>query len=152
VKRRHLLLGAGAALVAATLGFYGAEFLSEDAIAAGVRRRLGALRLDEDGPHAFARDYIAAMLAKRPTWFRTKYHLRRMFAAQGAIADAFVSDHRSRRRKFEDDLATVYLMSSDFFWNHANESRIVHYVALYDPMRACGNPFARPPPGEYASG
>jgi hypothetical protein len=152
MKRRHLLLGAGAAIVAAALGFYGAEFLSEEAIAAAIRRRLGALRLDEAGPRAFARDYVAALLAKRPTWFRTKYHLRHMFAAQGAIADAFISDHRSRRHRLEDNLATVYLMSSDFFWNRANESTVVRYVALYDPIRACGNPFARPPPGEYASG
>lgn len=152
MKRRHLLLGAGAAIVAAALGLWGSELLSEEAIAAAVRRRLGALRLDDAGPRAFARDYIAALLAKRPTWFRTKYHIRSMFAAESSIADAFVGDHRSRRQRLDDNLATIYLMSSDFFWNHADESRVVRYVAMYDPIRACGNPFARPPPGEYASG
>jgi hypothetical protein len=152
MKRRHLLIGGAAVIAATALGLYGAEYFSEDEIARAVRDRLRALRLDEEGPRAFSRDYVAALLAKRPTWFRIKYHIRSMVARRSPIADAYIDDHRSRRQKLEDNLAMVYLLSSDFFWNHADESRVVRYVALYDPMRACGNPFARPPPLGNTSG
>ena len=41
-------------------------------------------------------------------------------------------------------LYSRYLMSSDFFQNGADESKTVHYVAIYTPyLGACRNPFAR---------
>jgi hypothetical protein len=47
-------------------------------------------------------------------------------------------------RHGEDRVVTQYLMSSDFFKNGADETRTVRYAGYYDPMIACGNPFARP--------
>jgi len=38
----------------------------------------------------------------------------------------------------------MYLLSSDFFQNHADESRTVRYLAYYDLLIPCQNPFARP--------
>ncbi len=42
-----------------------------------------------------------------------------------------------------EDLFTKFLLSSDFFQNGADESRVVYYQILYDPyLTPCYNPFA----------
>jgi hypothetical protein len=46
-------------------------------------------------------------------------------------------------RHGEERIVTNYLLSSDFFINGADESRVVRYLGYYDPIRACGNPFAQ---------
>jgi hypothetical protein len=143
IKRRRLLLGGLGVAAVAGLGLWGAVYASEREIVSGVRRKLSHLRLDEAGLHSFAQDYINTMLAKRPSWYRWKVHFHALFSRQAARW-GISSDKRSRRDKLEDFLATLYLLSSDFFVKGADESRIIEYVNLYDPIRACGNPFARP--------
>jgi hypothetical protein len=46
-------------------------------------------------------------------------------------------------RHGEDRVITQYLISSDFFTNGADTTRIVHYVRYYDGQTPCSNPFAR---------
>ena len=141
--RRSLLIGLGIA-AAAVVGVVGiGDVVTETEIASAVRRRLGTLNLDEAGLHAFAKDQIATLLAKRPTWRRVKTRLRSALSKAPVIHYDISTDKRTRRERLEDNLATVFLLSSDFFWNGADESRVVKYRELYDPMRACGNPFAR---------
>jgi hypothetical protein len=142
IARRRVLVGLGIA-AAAAFGVWGVEIASEAEIASAIRRRLSFLRLDEAGLHSFAKDYIRAMLAKRPSWYRWKYHLESLFRKPGARW-GISTDTRSRRERIEDNLTTQYLLSSDLFLKGADESRVIQYVSLYDPMRACGSPFARP--------
>jgi hypothetical protein len=144
IKRRRFLFGALGLAVVSALGVWGADFISESEIVSGVRRRLSFLRFDDAGLHAFAKDYIRSLLGKRPSWYRWKFHFHMLFykpTARWGIS----TDRRSRRERLEDNFATLYLLSSDFFVTGADEGRIVQYVNLYDPMRACGNPFARRP-------
>ncbi len=143
IRRRRILLGGLALAAVAGVGLWGADVFTESEIASSVRRRLGFLKLDDAGLHSFAKDQVAWILAKRPTWYRVKFHVRAMFSKSGPNW-GFSADKRSRRERMVDNLATMYLLSSDFFSNGADESRIVRYVALYDPMRPCVNPFARP--------
>lgn len=143
IKRRGILLGALGVAATASLGLWGADVFTQSEIASSVRRRLSFLKLDEAGLHSFARDQVASILAKRPTWYRIKFHIRMMFSKSGPNWGVS-TDTRSRRERMVDNLATMYLLSSDFFLNGADESRSVRYVALFDPMRACDNPFARP--------
>lgn len=143
--RRALLIGVGVVAVAG-LGAVGADLATEAEIVSAVRRRLSMLKLDEAGLHAFAKAQIATLLAKRPTVARVKTRLRAALAKAPVVHyEGISTDKRTRRQRFEDNLATVFLLSSDFFWNGADESRVVKYRELYDPMRACGNPFARSP-------
>lgn len=142
-RRRFLLWGVGIA-AAAVAGVWGVDIASESEIVSAVRRRLGFLRFDEAGLHSFAKDQIAALLAKRPSWYRWKYHFHSLFSKPPAARWGISNDTRTRRERMEDNLATIYLLSSDFFLKGADESRIIQYVSLYDPLRACGNPFARP--------
>ncbi|MFT3905544.1 MAG: hypothetical protein QM718_04480 [Steroidobacteraceae bacterium] len=141
--KRRAFIWTGVGVTTALLAGFGAEVFSEHEIAAAVRRRLSFLHLDEQGPKDFARDSVAALLAKRPTWLRIKARVRTMFA-KGAPRWGFSSDQRTRWQRQEDHFATLFLLSSDFFTHGADESRTIRYVALYDPMLACGNPFRRP--------
>jgi hypothetical protein len=150
IKRRRILLGGLAIAAVAAVGVWGAGIVGESEIASAVRRRLKFLRLDEGGLHAFARDYIhsetlhaASILAQRSNWARWRFRIHRI--VRGPV-DRFGLSHdsRTRRERLAESWATLFLLSSDFFATGADESRVVRYVQLYDPMRACGNPFARP--------
>jgi hypothetical protein len=142
--RRRFLLGGLAVVVVAGVGVIGfGPGAAESRIVAVVRRKLSFLQLDEKGLHAFAKDQVSALLAKRPTWNRLKYHYLSMFAKQFTRYNRS-NDKRTRVERMEDNFASTYLLSSDFFLNGADESRIVEYVSFYDPLRACGNPFWRP--------
>jgi hypothetical protein len=46
-------------------------------------------------------------------------------------------------RRLEDNIVTEYLLSTDFFFHDADESREVRYLSFYEPRLApCRNPFA----------
>jgi hypothetical protein len=50
----------------------------------------------------------------------------------------------SRHRPLGPDVHTDFLLSTDFFRNGADESRLIRYVGFYDPaVTACNNPLAR---------
>ena len=145
MNRRRLLLGGLGVAGAVGIGTWGfGRMGAQSEIVAVLHRRLGFLNLDQDGLRRFAKDQVSALLNKRmPTWNRLRYHFL------SAVAPSFKryyrsTDKRSRIARAEDSLVSTYLLSSDFFQNDADESRIVRYIAFYDPMRACGNPFARP--------
>jgi hypothetical protein len=144
ITRRRVLLGGLAVVVVAGVGVIGiGPRAAESHIVTVVRRKLSFLKLDEKGLQAFAKDQVSALLAKRPTWNRLKYHYLSMFAKQFTRYNRS-NDKRTRIQRMEDNFASTYLLSSDFFLNGADESRIVQYVNFYDPLRACGNPFWRP--------
>jgi hypothetical protein len=143
-RRRLLQLGLGLALLCGVGVVAFGPAAAEAEIVSHLRRRLAFLRLDEQGLHAFARDQVRALLAKRPTWVRWKYHFLHL-RSPGAFSPYDRSnDRRSRIERAVDNLASTYLLSSDFFLNSADESRLVRYLRFYDPLRPCGNPFARP--------
>jgi hypothetical protein len=143
-RRRVLLGGLGVVGVVALGAWGGGRPVLESRIADVLQRRLSFLKLNPDGVRAFARDQVTAVFNKKiPTWNRLRYHFL------SAVAPSFQrfyrsTDKRSRLARLEDTLISTYLLSSDFFLNGADESRTVNYVAYYDPLRPCQNPFARP--------
>lgn len=145
ITRRGILLGGLAFAAVASFGLLGADIVAKSEIVSLVRQRLRFLKLDEAGLQSFAKDHIATVVGKRPTWNRVKYHFRLMFAKRGGVSYGFSSDKRTRKERMADSLATTYLLSSDFFVNGADESSVVQYVSHYDYLRPCNNPFARPP-------
>jgi hypothetical protein len=151
IRRRQFLFGTLGVLGLAGVGAltFGRS-AAEAEIAAAVRRRLSFLKLDDAALHAFAHDQVSALLAKRPTWNRLKYHfLSNVSTSFKRYARS--SDTRTRRQRLEDGWASTFLLSSDFFVNGADLVQPVSYLAFYDPLRACGNPFARPPGGANAA-
>jgi hypothetical protein len=145
MKRRQFLLGGLAVIAVAGLGVLGfGRGAAEAKIVALLRQRLNFLHLEEAGLRAFAHDQLGVLLAKRPTWNRWKYHFLSVFSKSITRWNTS-SDKRTRSERIVDNMASTYLLSSDFFINGADQSRVVTYIALYDPMRPCGNPFARLP-------
>lgn len=146
IKRRTFLLGGLGVIVAAGLGVIGiGPAAARSQVVSLVRKRLNFLKLDEAGLHQFAQDQVASLLAKRPTWNRWKYHFLVIFTKQFNQYGGYSNDKRTRTEHLADNLSTLYLLSSDFFANGADESRTIEYTGLYDSLVPCSSPFARPP-------
>jgi hypothetical protein len=141
-RRKFLFAGLGVIAVVGAGGIVLGPMAAESEIVSHVRQRLSFLKLDEAGLKAFAKDQVAVLLAKRPTWNRWKYHFMSVFSKSFTRYE-HSNDTRNRRQRMEDNIASTYLLSSDFFINGADQSQVVQYVAFYDPLRGCGNPFAR---------
>ncbi len=140
ITRRKLI---GAGIVIATAGFVGLRYKQgtvEDAVATIIKGRLNYLKLDESGVKTFAHE-LAVRNAISPGKLR----------ATSAMGSLYMPLSHGTEGTFigkallhgEERVTTLYLLSSDFFWNGADVSKVVHYTRYYDPTIACGNPFAR---------
>jgi|HubBroStandDraft_1064217.scaffolds.fasta_scaffold16625_2 hypothetical protein len=139
MKRRYFLL-AGFAAACAVAGWRFLRSTEESAIAKVVHKKLAYLKLDAPGVQRFASDLAAS---------KTISHGRlRILDAAGPFYTglALSADNAIDKgiRHGEDKVITLFLLSSDFFKNGADQTREVHYVSLYDPVVACSNPLARP--------
>lgn len=148
IQRRKFLLG-GLAVVGITgLGAWGfGRSVIESQIVALLRKHLRYLTLDEEGLRSYAKDQTTRILAKRVSISRMRYHVVSSFGtsyARFARSSDTASGIARARHAVVQAVVTTYLLSSDFFLHGSNETRTVHYLGYYDPMRACGNPFARP--------
>ncbi|MFL6604079.1 MAG: hypothetical protein ACJ8R9_22505 [Steroidobacteraceae bacterium] len=145
IKRRSFLLGGLGVIVVAGLSVIGiGPVAARSEVASLVRKRLNFLKLEEAGLQEFAKDQVAALLAKRPTWNRWKYHFLVIFTKQFSQYGGYSNDKRTRTQRLADNLSTLFLLSSDFFVNGADESRTIQYTGLYDSLVPCSSPFARP--------
>jgi hypothetical protein len=138
VKRRYFVLAG----VAAALGAVGWRYLTskdEEAIIAVLEKRLHYLNMDPSGLKKFARDLAGShSVASGRLHVLTAagiLYTRPSFDGHNFLTDGI--------RHGEERIVTHYLLSSDFFQNGADETEVVQYIAAYDPVRACGNPFAR---------
>ena len=143
ISRRRMIVGGIGVVGVGGLAAWGLGRIGLKAeIVALLKRRLDYLKLDEQGVQTFATDRVDAMFNKKiPTWNRLRYH----FGAGIPSARRFQrsTDARSRVVRFEDAVVQLYLLSSNFFIDGADESRVVRYVGYFDPMHPCQNPFAR---------
>jgi hypothetical protein len=139
MKRRYFILS-GLVGVCGLAGWRYARSTDEGAITKVVYKKLHYLKLDDAGVQQFARDLRKVALISSPRL--------RIIDAAGLLytRPALESDNKldNAIRHGEDRVVTQYLLSSDFFKNGADEQRTVRYLRYYDPMIACGNPFARP--------
>jgi hypothetical protein len=139
MNRRKLLISS----VAGVLVLIGARFgiaSPQNAVMRVVRKKLGYLRLDEESLQRFAADVCQRNVVSR-------FRLDMIDFAGPLYSDVEASpDSRtgSLLRHGEDRVVTQFLISSDFFINGANTDRVVKYLGWFDPLAACGNPFARP--------
>ena len=141
VSRRQLLaVAASGAAALATWRFVGSS--EQDGIVAVLRKCLDYLVLDETGVRAFAAD-LAAHKRIAGSKLRLIDAVGPVYPQLGpgsALSQSLVHG--------EERVVSLYLLSSDFFQNGADETRSVQYLGYYDPVdraRPCGNPFSRPP-------
>jgi hypothetical protein len=130
------------AISAGAAGFLGWRLVGhspEEAITAVLRKRLSFLQLDAAGVRQFAADFAnnSGISAGK----------LRLVNALGPIYGRLSLSHHDwledNVRHGEEHIVGTYLLSTDFFQNGANEDRVVRYTGLYDPLRACNNPFYR---------
>lgn len=113
-----------------------------DIIVAILKRRVGYLRVEHGTFHDFAKSYISA---------HEEYERKLAALSAFALPLQYLSPYRwlvhgNALRRLEDNVVSNYLLSTDFFFNSANEQRAVSYISFYDPYtRPCGNPFSRLP-------
>jgi hypothetical protein len=144
IRRRTFLLSALGAAGITGLCIWGFGRRSiEEILMAMLRNRLAFLKLDDAGLRAFARDQTTKILAKRVSMARMRYHVAATTESSSKRFQRSIAVN-SRRGQAEDIVVTTYLLSSDFYVNGSDENNLVKYIAYFDPMRACGNPFARP--------
>ncbi|MGC2460768.1 MAG: hypothetical protein WA446_07340 [Steroidobacteraceae bacterium] len=151
MKRRAFLTS----LVAVCAGIAGWRFVTgsqENSIVLILHKRLGYLQLDPAGVEQFARDYVATKMLSnakvRVIFSNFKLRVIDELAPLYTRAALLPAGKLSRLMSTgEERVATEYLLASDFFTNGADQKRLIKYTGLYDPMRACGNPFARSGPG-----
>jgi hypothetical protein len=139
IRRRYVLLSGLAALCGAG-GWRFAHTSDESAIRKVLYNRLSYLRLDDAGVRRYARDLkehrMISSLRLRMSDAAGPLYTALSFSSSGSLHNAI--------RHGEERVVTQYLISSDFFRNGADESRLINYLGFYDPMVACGSPFARP--------
>lgn len=144
LSRRTFIIGGLAAL-----GGAGALWLArglrlpgyvDDLAVRILRRNLYYLILDDADLRAFAADVVADRDALQTRDVR--------LAALGyplydALAGLAADD--PRLAAVEDEVVSRFLLSTDFFWNGADETIPVRYLGYYVPGRAaCFNPFLKP--------
>ena len=133
MKRRKFITIAGISGVAmaaiGTLKFFTTPF--EGAAFRLIIAELGFLKLDHSGVKKFVTAY-AENKDRRYKWAVKGYQLLGIRSANSGKVHQLVS---------------TYLLSTDFFRNEMDESRVIRYVGLYDPyQRPCANPFFTPIP------
>ena len=135
MKRRKFLIvaGAGALITAVASGkFLMTSF--EDSADTLIKRELGFLKLNDAGVKAFAADYAKA---------------KDGFYKLTVKGYSFLGIDSAQSGKVHQ-LISSYLLSTDFFANNMDESRVVKYVGLYDPyLRPCAHPFSSPSAGQH---
>jgi hypothetical protein len=108
-------------------------------IVAILKRRVGYLKTEPGSFERFAGEYVT---------YKKGYasQLRKLSAV--AFPLTYVTLYRwlpmgHPLRRLEDNVVTKYLLSTDFFFHGADESKEVKYLTFYDPSTAlCRNPFA----------
>jgi len=99
----------------------------EDSVVKLLRRELHFLKLDEAGVRVFAKEY-SAIQDRRYKLILKAYHVFGVSSSRSGKVHQLVSN---------------YLLSSDFFTHKMDESRVIKYVALYNPfVRPCAHPFS----------
>ncbi len=109
----------------------------EDVVVSILQRRLGYLSLGQDDLRNFSMTYV-----KRKAQHKKKLTLL------SVIADPlrFISPYQflpagHTFRRMEDNVVSLFLLSTDFFQNDADENRSIAYLGYYDPLIAiCRNP------------
>jgi hypothetical protein len=139
---RRKLLGLGAGLVAGTSALYTAYKWRwgepTEVIVAILKRRLGHLQVDPASFGRFAGEYVEA---------RKDYRRQLSILSIVSLPLQYVTPYAwmeqgSALRRLEDNVTSLYLLSTDFFHNGGTDSQPVSYLSFYDPYSAvCRSPF-----------
>jgi hypothetical protein len=128
MKRRKFLVVTGLAGLAAAITSFRFVATSYDEAAVDlIKRELSFLSLDDEGVRKFVAEFT-----------KDKNRSYRM-----TIRGYSFLHIGSKQSGKVNQLVSAFLLSSDFFSNRMDESRVIKYVGLYDPyVRPCSHPFS----------
>jgi hypothetical protein len=115
-----------------------------NAVVSVLRHRLNYLKLDPEGLSKFANEFV-----KQQNFSSRKLRLIDMAGPIYTGLSSYMGNNKAiyNFKHGEERIASLYLLSSDFFQNGADPNKTVRYVDYYNPtynMRVCDTPFARP--------
>jgi hypothetical protein len=100
-----------------------------------LKRELSFLQLEESGVSQYALEYYTKVTSNKSSVQILKYNAKLMYL--------YVNKYDASKSWTVNLIAKNYLLGSDFFLNNMDESRTIHYMALFDPIIApCNNPFS----------
>ena len=130
MKRRRFLKLTGVA--AAAVAIPAVAYLStnlKDSTAAIIINEFHYLNLDGEGANKFVEAYLQ------------KYPPSSKFTAK--VRSANLLGMKASNARLGSTITQEYLLSTDFFRNKMDESRIVKYIGFYNPYHMpCTNPFS----------
>ncbi|MBA3588014.1 hypothetical protein [Methylibium sp.] len=142
---RRKFLGLGVSLAAGATALYTAYKWRwgepTEVIVAILHRRVGDLRVDAASFDRFATEYVD---------YRKDYRRQLSVLSIVSLPFQYVTpygwiEQGGALRRLEDNVVSLYLLSTDFFLGGADESRPVSYLSFYDPYASvCRNPFMGP--------
>jgi hypothetical protein len=143
LRRRHVLIGAGATALAAAAAALGIPALAPDADRrhAAIARREIAATIDHYLPgsrlaEADLERFLTEFAALHPKLLRRGVRAR-LGQVRGKKAGRW-------RQAFDEKVMYDFLMSSDYYLRAPGERTVVRLIRPLDPYAAgCGNPMAR---------
>lgn len=145
-RRQFLKLSAVAAAAGAMPGIWLVQSQGKPFLEAMLKEKLSYLDIESGAIPRFVDEFIKA----KSSWLEFKSGLLGVgLNVFESVEDIKCTIGEDRFIELEHELAKNFLLSSDFFFNGANESTPVRYVRYYDAFNtACANPFARLTAGE----
>ncbi|GGK56586.1 hypothetical protein GCM10011405_00910 [Rufibacter glacialis] len=115
-----------------TVPSLGYVYTSNQEAAVGViMKELHYLKLDKNGVEQFVKDYFKS------------HYIKDNLRAQINLKSIYYLRLNIKNSQMVTDLVQHYLLSTDFFLNKMDETRLVKYLGVYTPYaRPCGNPFS----------
>ncbi|HEX2535947.1 MAG TPA: twin-arginine translocation signal domain-containing protein [Chitinophagaceae bacterium] len=135
-RRRFLKLAAvGTAAVALPAAGLSSGAFFRKAVAGIIHRDLDYLKHDDETVDKFARDFLGFINNELP--------MRESFMVRSRVVRRYVSGAKPKSIGALEDFVPRYLLSTDFFQNKMDESRILQYTGFYhQSKKSCGNPFS----------
>lgn len=130
MKRRRFLTFAG--IGSAILLIPSIALLSTSVSKATVEiiiKELDYLKLDKTGVEKYVEDYYKLVHLNYFSQMKWKFFYFLKIDAENSNSIK--------------DVVSYYLLSTDFFYNNMDESRVVNYLGFYNPYKTpCGRPFS----------
>jgi hypothetical protein len=126
----------GALAASTTYSWYFGE--PENVIIAVLNRRLKLLNINTASFKEFSTEYI-----KYREEYRQQLKILAIFAQPLQVHSPYkLLPQGSDFHRLEDNIVSMYLMSTDFFQNGADTKKQIQYLSFYDPyVSVCRNPF-----------
>lgn len=123
-------------------GYFSQQERIAQILLAAFDKRIAFLQWDRNEVKQFIQDFMAD--ARNQDFLKKVNKLSYLHPIYRYTNLLEKTSYANKLRNFEERLISKFLLSTDFFWDGANEAQPVTYLSYYDPHRTpCQNPFAQ---------